>query len=262
MAGWFRFRFPDRQSSVTQLKKGATSMDIIRRLLDVADQSYRSGRGRDSDFLTVEEYGLYLTRELNFSYAEPQVFRPEWERKIIHFGPGEPALSYLKITSKAGRFAKLRHSDFLGAILGTGLERRVIGDLFILADVCVAVVKNEAAVFLKNHLYKVGAAAVDLTVLDRPPELPATAQVTKEYVLSSLRLDRFIASVFRQGRNPAQKQIQEGLVLIDGRPEKSVHYEVEPGSTVTLRKSGKIYFDRIKGYSRSGSFIVIIRHFS
>lgn len=111
------------------------------RFIDWAQKALR-GQPVDSDFLTPAEYQEYLSLRKELFDAMPAVFADDWERKLIHFGAGTPDIQFLRIRPRM-KNAKLRHRDLLGAILGTGLERRVIGDVFLIDGVGYAIVKKK-----------------------------------------------------------------------------------------------------------------------
>lgn len=231
---------------------------MIDRLHDLAAQSWNRERGVDSDFLTPEEFTAFTKGAQALAYAEPQVYADDWERKLIHFGQGEPAIDVLKITSTAGEHEILKHSDYLGALMGLGLERRVIGDIVVDGDSAYVYAKSSITEYILQQLTSVSRASVTIEIVEELPDEAKPKRIREEHVVSSLRLDRFIATVFKMSRGKAAEAIEGGLIFIDGRQELKVHYQLEPEERISFRRRGKVQFTEIKGETRKGSLVVVV----
>lgn len=235
---------------------------MIDRLHELAEQSWSRERGIDSDFLTPEEFSVFAMNTQALEYADPKVYAPDWERKLIHFGAGEAEITVLKITSLAGEHVSLKHSDYLGALMGQGIERRMIGDIVTAGETAYVYVKTSIADYIRQELREVGRAQVQIEAVEELPEEAQPQRIREEHVLSSLRLDRFIATVFRMSRGKAAEAIEGGLIFIDGRQEQKVHYQLEPGERISFRRQGKVQFMEIKGVTRKGSQIAVVERYA
>ncbi len=228
------------------------------RLKDLAQQSYYRNRGIDSDFLTLDEFSEYVKIKNELAYAHPKVFSEDWERKLIHFGCGSADISLLKITSKSAKFVKLAHPDYLGALLGLGLERRVIGDIIAYPDHAYVYVKSSVANFIIEDLAEVGRARVFAEELESLPEDARTEIVEETLTVSSLRPDKVIASAFRLSRTKAGMAISEGLVYINGIQVKNSNHPLSPGDLVSFRHQGKFRFICELKRTKKGSYLIEI----
>lgn len=234
---------------------------LINHLYDLAEQSLRQNRGLDSDFLSPEEASQFLKRVNDFAYAEPKLFDDDWERKLIHFGPGDPEVDILLIRSKASSFVDLRHPDYLGALLGLGLERRVIGDIIADRERALVFVKRQVSAYILDRLDSVGWAPVTVIKLEGLPEDAVNRFQLEEHVVSSLRLDRFISTIFRLPRKEATQAIEKGLIFIDGLEENKIHRTVSEGERISFRRKGKVQFLSILRTTKKDSSVIQIKRF-
>ena len=96
---------------------------------------------------------------------------------------------------------KLTHRDFLGSILGLGLDREKVGDLLVADGRCDVLALEEVADFLVFHMEQAGRVKLKCSPLplDRL-EPPAVETRTIRDTVSSLRLDAVAASGFSLSR--------------------------------------------------------------
>ncbi|MDY4195647.1 MAG: YlmH/Sll1252 family protein [Peptoniphilaceae bacterium] len=225
---------------------------------ELADRSRQRGIGIDTDFLTPEEYREYLAIAPSLQYADPCVYEEEWERKLVHFGPGKAQFSVLRMDSLAGDYVHLSHRDYLGALLGLGLERRVIGDIFVQDAHAFLLIKSSMAEFVLNTLQQVGRAGVRTCLVDELPIRDLIRIQKEEIVVSSLRLDRFLSTSFRVSRSQAQNDIRTGLVQVDGAEETRVHATLVNDQRISYRRHGKIRFYQVLRNTKGGSLVLSI----
>lgn len=63
-------------------------------------------------------------RTSQVAYANPHIYQENWGHKLIVFGDDPPQLALLG--SRISRHCPLAHPDYLGALLGLGIERRLV----------------------------------------------------------------------------------------------------------------------------------------
>ena len=74
--------------------------------------------------------------------------------------------------------------------------------------------------------------------------------------LASLRLDNVVASAFGLSRTKAAEAVKRGIVFVDSIEAVKPDMQVEEGSKVVLRGSGKVYLTEIGGRSRKDRIYV------
>ena len=118
-----------------------TGLNVRKRLTELAEKAYRENRYIFTDFLNISQLSAYHEMKKEFIQTGSSLFGgcPECERCVVRFG-SEDTLGYdqpfpiavLKIAPVNPKFAeKLTHRDYLGSIIGLGLEREKIGDIII-----------------------------------------------------------------------------------------------------------------------------------
>ena len=210
------------------------------------------------------------------------------ERRICVFLPPDPAgdtygggeteaeltarfLCVLKVSVPKGS-KPLTHRDYLGAVLGLGVERSVVGDILVRqedtdsghrvtagADI---IVLREMAEYLAQNFTSVGRAEVGVCIAELT-ELDPGPQRTEEYrdTVASLRLDSVCASAFRAARGKAQEAIRQGLVSVNGRQVTKPDRELEEGDRISLRGKGKAVLAEVGPRTRKDRIAVVITRY-
>ncbi len=156
----------------------------------------------------------------------------------------------------------LTHRDFLGALMGAGVARETVGDIYPREGTCDFFVTAEIAPYLLQNLTSAGRthlrlSAIPLREVQRPEEKVAVLRDT----LASPRLDSVIASGFRVSRALAAQYVAAGRAAVDGIPWEKPDRSVPEGAKVSVRGLGKIQLAAIGGATRKGRVSVLIHRF-
>ncbi len=240
-----------------------------RRLLDLAERCERSGWYTFTDFLSPAEQafcGLILPR-MGVQYAFDGGYEGA-ERACLTFYPdylGAPAADgedYPIAALAVSHSVPLTHRDFLGAVLGLGLERDAIGDILVGERETVILVTAGIAAFLLTELSSVGRTGVRVSLIPTsqitPPEVKF--EIIKDTV-ASLRFDSVVATAFRLSRETAQKAIRAGLVRLNHLEQTSTSATVEQGDILAFRGRGKAVLDTVGNESRKGRIWIEIKKY-
>lgn len=144
--------------------------------------------------------------------------------------------------SAAGRSGRsLAHSDYLGALMGLGIDRSVIGDILVRDDGADIIVRRDMADYLLQNLTSAGKAHIS------PEELPlAELRVPDKCVtlfsdtVASMRLDAVLSSAFRISRGKAAGAIRQSLVFVDHLQATRPDMNVREGAELVIRHMGKV----------------------
>lgn len=151
-------------------------------------------------------------------------------------------------------FRVLSHRDYLGSLLGLGIERDAIGDIAVQSD-CEAVTfcRRSLLPFLIQHFTKVASDAV------RCSETALTEAFTdgKRYepisdTVASPRLDCVVAALTNLSREDAQQAVRTGLVEVDFELEERTDRILTPPATVSVRGHGRFILRTFDGETRKG----------
>lgn len=151
----------------------------------------------------------------------------------------------------------LSHRDVLGALMGAGLRRDAVGDIYIHEKCCEFFVLAELKQYLLDNLTSAGRHALKLTEL-AAGEAERPEQTWKELNISvaSLRLDGVIAGAFRLSRGAAAEAIRAGAAAVNSLTCQKPDREIGEGDELSLRGHGKLKVLKLGGTTRRGRLAV------
>ncbi|MBQ4522554.1 MAG: DbpA RNA binding domain-containing protein [Lachnospiraceae bacterium] len=240
---------------------------LLKRIMDLAEKSYRNNLYTYTHFLNPEELSCFLAKKEDFASFAYQVFggNENCERKMIGFGnpqelgyEGEFPIQLIKISPLLLKFAKdFSHRDVLGAIMHLGIERDVIGDIMVKDKFAYVYCESSITEFIIEHLEKVRNTNVKCEVADLSlPELSPTLKEEK-VIVASLRLDALICAVFKLSRKEVLEYFRSKKVFMDYAVVENNSVKVKEGSIISVRGFGKICFKHICGETKKGKIMVV-----
>ena len=123
-------------------------------------------------------------------------------RDVYKRQPVEYPVCWLEIQPAYPKYAeKLGHRDFLGSILGLGLERSCIGDLLIENSTARILCLERVQDFIIQELTQVRHTSVQAKVIEIPESVARPKFETIHGTVNSLRLDAVISLAFRLSRS-------------------------------------------------------------
>ncbi|GAB2023558.1 RNA-binding protein [Pseudolactococcus yaeyamensis] len=152
----------------------------------------------------------------------------------------------------ASKFVTLKHSQILGTLLGeTGLSRSKIGDILVHDTFAQVFVTAKLVPLIMDTVHKIGRSGVKIREIDVMQFVPAAEQaITKIVTLSSLRLDKAIASVFNMSRNLAQNLIQSSKVKVNYTEVLRNDFELVASDLVSVRGLGRLKIGQTLGLTK------------
>lgn len=156
----------------------------------------------------------------------------------------------------------LTHRDFLGGILGQGIKREILGDIFVSEGHCDFLVLREMAPYLLQHLTQVGRAKVRLSEISFSElEVPEQKMKTIKDTVATLRLDSIMASGFQMGRSKAQTFITGGKTEVNHALVTKPDRMVQEGDVISCRGLGKMVVSEVKGQTKKGRTSVVLQKY-
>ena len=240
----------------------------IRHLLDLLRKSEKTASWQYSAFLSsAEQEDLLRDPEAaRFPFLLSGGYENA-ERKILSagdeeaFGPPDPPIRVIAVAPKSARFAEdLTHRDFLGTILGLGIDRGLIGDILVRDGgrawfFCLA----PAADLLVSSLDRVRRTAVEAEIVSSDiPELQPRFEPMRLNVASE-RLDAVVAAFTRLSRAQAGALFPAEKVFVNGRTVTDKGARLKEGDSVSVRGYGKAVYDGIEHETRKNRFWVCLR---
>ncbi len=193
--------------------------------------------------LSFLEYGGYKRAERRRLALMPDYYLPE----LV-----DSPITLLEITGQF-KFESVSHRDFLGAILGTGIKREMIGDLLLYQEGCQVVISSEIKDYLLLNLEQVHRIGVDVKEIEFE-SLQVEPEQIKEIntTVASLRLDSVASSGFSTSRSKMSKEIEQGKVKVNWKVVDNPAYSVKQDDILSIRGRGRVEIDQLLGESNRG----------
>ena len=228
--------------------------NIIRnRLKELAERSYSENRYLYTGFLGMGELSVYHAMERDLSYVPSDTFggTESCERRMIRFGSEEMCgypepypIRLLKVEAVQEKFADhLTHRDFLGSVLGLGLEREKIGDIFLRENAGYLFVHENVSEYIRENLCFVKHTKVRVLELTAVPEELEPKLREEVLVVSANRIDSILARLYHLSREEAQRLVHGEQVFINGRIVTQVSKPLKGRDVVSVRHHGRFRFE-------------------
>ncbi len=242
---------------------------IKKRALELARRAFRRGIYTSTEFLTLAEQDVLLGMAWDGSCAPMTLTGgfPSAERRLALFGDeaccgyaGTAPIACVALRPASRKFAEaLSHRDVLGALMGLGIRRSLLGDILLREETAYIFCLESAAGLLAEGCTQVRHTTVRGEVL---PELPAFAQEKPEksqVVAASARLDALVAAVYRLSRREGQELIHQGRVFVNSRLTENGARVLEPGALVSVRGYGRFLYEGEASQTHKGRLRAWVR---
>lgn len=242
---------------------------LFAKALDQADFCLQKHKATFSDFMDISkcirlQEILCRIPELNF-----QIYGclDDAERNLFGFVP-----DYMEITEEmfpikvlkigiAPKFAQkdLSHRDYLGSILGLGIDRSKIGDIVLTENGAICIAKEDIAEYISSQLVKVSHTPVKVEILSELPENMVSKKIEQyRFTVSSLRIDVILSTVFHISRAKVQEFIRGEKASRNWSVISSVSATVEEGDILSLRGYGRIRLEEIQGKTKKDRISILV----
>ncbi|MCR5418990.1 MAG: hypothetical protein K6E84_08735 [Lachnospiraceae bacterium] len=242
---------------------------LKKRFAELADRCLTERRYCYSDFLSLYGLSIFHEMEHELTFAEPEVFGgcDACERRMIRFGSEEICgyseeypVRILEVRPAMAKYArKMSHRDFLGSVIGLGLEREKIGDIFVRNNEASIFVHEGVAGYIVGNLEYVGRTKVKVSEISSVPEGLMPVLTERSVLAGSNRIDAVIARLYGLSRDEAAGLVKNGCVFFDGRMISKSSAAILPGRVVSVRGHGRFVFDGEGGRTRKDKIHLNLR---
>lgn len=238
--------------------------DLLRRAEDLRARCEKSASRTMSGFLTpAEQYKIQCRTKAATGCT--LIFKggnEACERKMAFFLPDydDPEYfdesEYIKAIRLTAFFGAPGHRDYMGALLGMGVGREWVGDIWVKDNTayvfCQPSVERHLLGIDKVGRYSVKAEPIALSDIPAPER-----RVTQEsFSVMSMRLDAVVGGMFHLSRTEAAKQVEAGLVSLNYEECIKTDAQIHEGDIISLRGAGKGTVTGTGGTSRKGRLFV------
>lgn len=239
---------------------------LQRRVSDAVKATSADGRPHYLGFFNLRERQL-ATEQLNRLQVQKTLYDGGFESAervmLCVFEDLEDVrfpIAFCAITPRDG--TGLTHRDYLGALLGTGIQRSCLGDIRSDEEGAIVAVQTGMLEYICQNLREVGHSPVAVQPVDAPDETDAGGVgELRTASVASLRLDAVLAAMLHMSRGDAASLVRQGRVQVNHLLSESLHFEVEAGDVLSIRGVGKYRLDAIGGKSRKQrTFIEFVQY--
>ncbi len=219
------------------------SLDEIS-LVKTTDREY-------SEFTHTYYYGGYDDSERQIALFMPKFFQIDSLNAFLEDNEEDNPLCVVRL--KKDKFTSLSHRDYLGAIMGLGLKREMIGDIKVSDEGADVFALKSAAEYICENLKKSGRGSVVGEILPVSSFNSADDKFELCFTtVASLRLDGVVAAFFNLSRSSAAEAVNKGLIYVNSSQCLKGDFTLKEGDKLVFRGKGKTVLSKIKGTSKKG----------
>ncbi len=186
------------------------------------------------------------------------------ERLCVAFSPKEIDIDdtdfnidILKISYNKKYSRELKHSDFLGSILGLSIKRELIGDIIVSDENAYIFINNNITDFILNNLKKVGNTNIKIEIHNENIDFLIKQPEEFKTTITSLRVDVMLSKIFNLSRNEIKDLFESGKIFINWVNVFDISRLVKEGDYITLRGYGRIKYLENNGLNKKGKISII-----
>ncbi len=229
-----------------------------------------------TDFLNIHEKTIVKQILKNFDDINYMFFGgyQEAEREILIVFPSKidknmleknynNILEIIQIDLPYELYGNYEHRDYLSAMIKLGVVRAKIGDILVYKEGAqIILIKELSDYFMSNLPQLTRFNKANLSVHPLEDLIKKEIQFKEiNVILSSLRLDKFVAELGKCSRSKATDFILEGRVFINSENELKPSKAIKEKDIITIRGKGKFIFDSIERTTKNGKFIVRVQKY-
>ncbi|MDR3564894.1 MAG: YlmH/Sll1252 family protein [Negativicutes bacterium] len=257
------------RDKILRYYRASGDADLAAKLVDLAENALRSRKYKVSEFLDPYGFSIAETVAAHFERLnlESDGGFPGAERVKIAFvdedfpGKMDFGLAALSVTVDV-RYYQISHRDVLGAVLGLGLKREMIGDIIMGGRGCQIVCDPSLAEFISQNLLKIGAATVEIEPLELSAIAPREERVKEiRTTIASLRLDAVAAAGFGTSRTKMAGEIAADKVKVNWQDAKNAAQNVKAGDIISMRGRGRVEVCEVLGQTKKGRTSILLKRF-
>ncbi|MFX0548910.1 RNA-binding protein [Hathewaya histolytica] len=170
-------------------------------------------------------------------------------------------INILRIKNKS-KFTKLRHKDYLGAIMSLGIKRTKLGDLVVNSDCAYVPIVQEMNSYIVNNLAHINNCPCIIESYNyNDIEFPQSEFSSLDLISTSFRLDCVISSITKQSRNLSNELLAKGRVLLNYGECKRKDKLIKENDIVTIKGYGKYKIRGIVGSTQKNRLKINVLEF-
>ena len=236
---------------------------LEKRLSELSNLAYSRDIVTYSDFLNLNELNILHSMPKDRLYTKFVTFGGYGlsERQMAAFLPDALSLrgemswcseeewidypfDILRISPLHAKYAEqLTHRDYLGTILGLGIERAKIGDILVDGTDAVVFVHRTLQSFLMEELTRVRHTQVLVKEISREDFQYEPKYEEIRGTVASVRLDSLLSLAFSASRTKLSGLIEGAKVFVNGKLITTNSYQLKENDVISVRGYGKFRYN-------------------
>lgn len=258
-----------QRETVLRYFKASGDEELAAQLLDLADGARKSRRFKVTGFLDPHGQNVAEIVAANFPQVRYELnggFHNAERQKAAFvsedfYGQPDFAITALEILWDK-RYYEIGHRDVLGAFMGLGCKREILGDIVFIDEGAQIVVDTPMVDYVFSNLTKIGAATVEVK------EIPISELKEKEQkiklisaTVAALRLDAVAASGYGVSRSRMADEIKGQNVKLNWQDAKSPSQTVKEGDVISFRSRGRVELAEVRGTTKKGRYAITLKRY-
>lgn len=181
------------------------------------------------------------------------VFLPDYAENEDYLRENPDASPVCVLVINKDGFSELTHRDYLGAIMGLGVKREMLGDIAVTDKGCAVACMKSVAKYICENLVSVGRGTVSVSISDdfSAYEKEEKFEIKRCYV-SSMRVDSVVSAAFSLSRGAAAEKIKRGEVFLNSVEVTKPDAHVPFSSKLVIHGKGKVIIFEDEGVTKKG----------
>ncbi len=213
-----------------------------------------------SEYVKTFYYGGFDEAERLCAVFVPRFYE---ENDVFEFFKTYPEFDPIVLLRlEKDRFTSLSHRDYLGALMGLGLRREMLGDIVTDENGCFLFCLSSVKKFIEENLKSAGRASIKVSEVQKGSFVQKNERTEDVFFsVASLRLDAVCGAAFSLSRGKAAEFIESGNVYLGGIQTTKTDRKVALGEKIVLRGKGKAVLSEIKGESKKGRIHIVLKKY-
>ena len=149
------------------------------------------------------------------------------------------------------KFSSISHGQILGSLVGLGIDRDQLGDIISDGSRWQLLLTKQMLPYLEQNFQKVGKISIRIEKREYTELIvPIDHWTYTTAIVSSLRLDTLIASIFHISRQRSKELVESNKVKVNWAEEIRPDFMIELLDIISIRGYGRIQIKNIEGRTK------------
>jgi Uncharacterized conserved protein, contains S4-like domain len=243
---------------------------MMKRLKELSFQAYNKNISVYTDFLNLNELNLFYSINKVLADVKYDLWGgyEDAERRVICFNTDDSfpyakfPIQCIKVSPANRKFSdSLNHRDYLGSILGLGIERSKIGDIVLKNEDGYVFCTNTISDFIIEELHKIKHTNVKCQLFEGENLEFKPVLTTINGTVSSIRLDSVLSVAFGSSRSKLSDLITGGKVFVNAKLTLSNSYVLKEGDIVSVRGLGRFIYSEVSHQTKKGRYSITVQKY-